>query len=418
MSTSVCFLSRQRLVGNTNGSSRYVLSIVDHLTRNGLSVHYVCPVPSVFGRWPFLYLRKEISAFSSYSIRGAVRCGPVVINPDLRVWGQAAVALLDLLSRRLGLGLPQLGRVRTPPMHEDLELSEKERAYLARVAGPLADAILCDYGTMAAAISAVSRPDAPSAVIMHELFSSRDPTIDPEVEARMLTRADVVITIQDDEAECIRRHAPQARLMPAPMAVEAAHEAQPGEDDTLLFVASQTPANIEGLNWFAAKVWPILRRRRPTLRLDVVGTVARGIGPMPEGIRMLGLIPDLGPLYETAGVVVSPLRSGTGLKIKLIEAMAAGKCIVGTSVTSQGVEQLVADTMCIQDNAERFAEAVLALAANAHERRRLGEASLALARARFSPNVCYDGLLRFLGQARRRSDPVVRDQPKVAGASL
>src|SRR5262249_40456797 len=56
---SVCLISRQRIIGKTNGSSAYILSIVEYLKANGFRIHYVSPSPSTFGRWPFMRLRAE-----------------------------------------------------------------------------------------------------------------------------------------------------------------------------------------------------------------------------------------------------------------------------------------------------------------------------------------------------------------------
>ncbi len=409
MTRSVCFISRQRIVGETNGSSSYVLSIIRYLTRRGLEVHYVCPTPSVFGRWPYLYLRPEMAMLASYRIRGGVKLGRLVLNPDVRVLGRAVLALIDVFTARAGLKLPRLGRVTAPSMYTPQPLSPEDRAYLQHHAAPHADAILCDYAVTTPCIEVVGRPESPSAVIMHDLFSAFHPHIALQDELALLSRAGLVVAIQPEEAEAVAAAAPGQDIVVAPMAIAPVAHAQAGDPDRLLFVGSHTPANVEALNWFVDHVWPLLKEARPGLRLDVAGTVSRGMGPVPPRVNLLGLVPDLKSAYENAGLVISPLRSGTGLKIKLIEAMGWGKAVVATSVTTQGVHDLVSGAVRVTDDPQRFAAEILALAGDDARRREMGERGIALVREYFNEDRCYARIYDHLtGGTAAQAQPIGR----------
>ena len=400
MARSVCVLSRQRIVGETNGSSIYLLSIVKYLVANGLQVHYVCPSPSVFGRWPFLWLRPEMEAFSSYRIRGAWKFGRLVINPDLRVLLQAAVAVFDVIAARLKLPLRRFGRPASHSIFTPETLREADKRYLAKIARPLADAILCDYASLAPAIAFVGRDDARSAVVMHDLFSAHYPEVDSETEFAWLSLADLIIAIQAKEAGAVSTRLPHTQVIVAPMALTSVEQAQPGDSDQLLFVGSYTAPNIEALNWFLRKVWPLVRERRTSLRLQVAGAVCRGVSETPDGVSLLGLVDDLRPLYRQAGVVISPLRSGTGLKIKLIEALSQGKAVIATSATTFGVEELMQGAVVVADPEMAFAEGVLELAQDERRRLLMGEQGIGLVRRHFSPEACYRGIYEFLSQTK------------------
>jgi succinoglycan biosynthesis protein ExoO len=139
---------------------------------------------------------------------------------------------------------------------------------------------------------------------------------------------------------------------------------------------------------------------RPTAKLLVAGSVGRAVGVLPRNARTLGVVDALAPLYREAGVVIAPLKSGSGLKIKLIEALAAGKAVVGTAVSAQGVEPLVAPAMLIADQPEMFACAVLDLLADRPRRLALATAALACVETHFSPRVCYTPLIESLGSDR------------------
>jgi succinoglycan biosynthesis protein ExoO len=280
--------------------------------------------------------------------------------------------------------------------------------YVARRTPAGAQAILCDYAYLAPLAPFAMAPEAPSLVIMHDLISARVADraaesatgkvaqLSPEEEFRLLGLADGVIAIQAGEAERVRAASPGTHVLLAPHGVDAVEAPQPGLDDTLLFVGSNTAPNIVGLEWFFREIWPGVRAARPAARLKIAGSVDRAMGPPPEGALFLGVVDDLASLYREAGVVISPLYTGSGLKIKLIEALAAGKAVVGTPVTAQGVEPLVAGAMVLAAQPKEFAKAVAQLLGDGPRRERLGAAALACARAHFSTHAAFADLVSFV----------------------
>jgi succinoglycan biosynthesis protein ExoO len=220
-----------------------------------------------------------------------------------------------------------------------------------------------------------------------------------DAELRLLSQADTVVAIQADEAAWVRMNLPSVVI--APHAAPIADAAQPGENDRLLFVGSNTAPNIVGLTRYYHEIWPHILARRPEARLTVAGSVARAMGPPPPGVDQLGVVADLGALYGAAGVVISPLYTGSGLKIKLIEALAAGKAAVGTSVTIQGVRDIVEGAILVEDDPVRFADAVVRLLGDADARRELGEAALACARTHFSPDQTFKDFVAAVRGGKR-----------------
>src|SRR5690349_8171038 len=73
----ISVLSRQRIIGNTNGSSTSLLSLCEALRRDGHVLHLLCPSPAMFGRWPALVMGPEMAIFRSIKIRGAPRIGNI-----------------------------------------------------------------------------------------------------------------------------------------------------------------------------------------------------------------------------------------------------------------------------------------------------------------------------------------------------
>lgn len=158
--------------------------------------------------------------------------------------------------------------------------------------------------------------------------------------------------------------------------------------DRVLFTGTMSyPPNADGVAWFVEAVLPLLRERRPGVVLEVVG---RNPGENvlrlhdPGRVEVLGRVPDLRPHFEQAGVVVVPLRSGSGTKLKLLEAMAAGRPIVATTIGAEGVEVRDGEHLHVADGPEGFARAVEALLSDPTAATAMGESGRRVARDRYS----------------------------------
>ncbi len=399
----VTLLSRQRIVGATNGSSAYVLAIAGALKNAGYAVDYIGVSPKIFGRWAVFRLKPEIAAFDRYHVHGGARFGNIVLARDPRVWAASALAVLERGLSKFGV---QPGWSKAAEYAQGAPATTADQLYAARHAAPGAALVLCDYAYLAP-MAPYALAGAPSAIIMHDLISARVADakeaatqkvaqMSAAEEFALLGMGDAVVAIQAEEAQRVAEALPGRRVLVAAHGVPVAPAAQAGADDALLFVGSNTAPNIVGLEWFFAEIWPLVRAARPAARLKVAGSVARALGAAPEGVSILGVVDDLAPLYAEAGVVISPLYTGSGLKIKLIEALAAGKAVVGTRVTAQGVEEIVADAMALADAPEAFAAAIIDLIGNRARRAALGQAALTCAERHFSVQAAFKPLIAYV----------------------
>jgi succinoglycan biosynthesis protein ExoO len=403
---SACIISRQRVVNAASGSSAYLLSICEVLRDRGIAIHLVCPSPGIFGRVPVLVMAPEMRVFSSIKIHGAWQLGRVFLARDPRVLIVAVRTIADRLLVRLGLRRKL--RVARAPYSVMLPWTDRDLLFIARYAKPHADMLIADYAFLAGSFPYALRPDAPSAIVMHDLFSRQvKPTggfgtrdfaglVDEATEMRLLEQADAVVAIQADEADIVRRLLPDQRVIVAPMIAKPVSLPQPGVGYETLFVGSDTAANVDGLRWFIDEVWPAVVTAESRATLQVAGTVGQAVGSVPDTVNLLGRLPDLSALYQKVAVVVSPLRGGSGLKIKLVEALANGKSIVATNVTMQGIEAMGAGAVEVVDDSAGFAAAVNRLLADPELRRVRGGAALAAANTIFGPARGHAELADFL----------------------
>lgn len=136
--------------------------------------------------------------------------------------------------------------------------------------------------------------------------------------------------------------------------------------DRVLFAGSlDTPTNTEALRWFLSAAWPALRRLRPHATLQVVGRRAPAelIAELlaHPGVTVEVDVPDMAPYLAAASVSINPMRSGSGVNIKMVDAMAAGLPVVSTAVGSRGMHWEPGRDLLVADDPEGFARAVARL---------------------------------------------------------
>lgn len=157
----------------------------------------------------------------------------------------------------------------------------------------------------------------------------------------------------------------------------------PEERPVLLFTGTMNyHPNVEGIGWFAERVWPRVRAELPTAELVVVGrdpsAAVRALGEL-DGITVTGGVPDVAPYFAAAHVVVVPLLSGGGTRLKIVEAAASGRAIVSTARGAEGLDVRDGRELVLADDPERFARETIALLRDAPCRARLATAARAFA---------------------------------------
>lgn len=118
--------------------------------------------------------------------------------------------------------------------------------------------------------------------------------------------------------------------------------------------------NIEGLLWFVESVWPIVIARYPDAECHIAGRnpSEKILNLSQKGIVVHGEVEDAQAFVKTHPISIVPLLSGSGMRVKILEAMALERCIISTSV---GAEGIISDGLLIADTVKTFAERLIEL---------------------------------------------------------
>lgn len=135
-------------------------------------------------------------------------------------------------------------------------------------------------------------------------------------------------------------------------------------------------ANTQGLEWFLRQVWPLVQQKCPNLKFYIAGRKMneehrRYYANFPN-VQPIGEVADAEIYHHSQDVMVVPLLAGSGMRVKIIEAMAWGKPIVATSIAAEGIEYENGRDIQIADTPENFANAVVRLVSSPNLCRTMG----------------------------------------------
>lgn len=220
------------------------------------------------------------------------------------------------------------------------------------------------------------------------------PRWDEKLERQCLSRADIIISIQKEDYACFKQILPNSEVVNMPMAASVLDtKVKKQITGRCLFIGGGASHNIHGLTWFLHNIWPKIIHENPSASLHVCGDVCNGINideyNKQAQIIFRGRIKNLFTEYEKASVCIVPLMVGSGLKLKLIEAMSYGRACISTKIGVQGIEAVSEYGVVVVDDAEDFAIAVLSLLNNSQKRELFEIMNKQFVRSCFSPDVIY-----------------------------
>jgi len=158
--------------------------------------------------------------------------------------------------------------------------------------------------------------------------------------------------------------------------------------DLVFLGAMDWMPNIDGVRYFLEEILPLIRARRPSASVAIVGrnpsSELRRLAESLPDVTVTGTVDDVRPYLWGGTVSIVPLRIGGGTRLKIYEAMASGIPVVSTAIGAEGLEINPPQDIRIEDEPQEFADQCLALLDDQKARNSVADAALTLVREHFS----------------------------------
>ncbi|HUO14440.1 MAG TPA: glycosyltransferase family 4 protein [Verrucomicrobiae bacterium] len=224
-----------------------------------------------------------------------------------------------------------------------------------------------------------------------------------------------VIAVSEHDRKLMSEWVDAARITVMPTGVDLEQygpvaSAQNCDRPLVIFVgAMDWEPNIDGVEYFCRQIWPAVQTKLPTARFRIVGRNpdARVLSLASDTVEVTGRVPSVIEHLREAIVVVVPLRIGGGTRLKIYEAMAAGRALVSTSIGAEGLNVHHGLDIVLSDDPSNFADCIVSLVNEVEYRRRMERAAAKLVEQYGWPVIAekfeeiLEGVIRQPGQISR-----------------
>jgi len=204
-------------------------------------------------------------------------------------------------------------------------------------------------------------------------------------EQKILNSADGILTITDEDAAEIKRIGITTAVRTIGIPLDTQQFKTDYTANTFYFVGSMNwGPNIEALQYLIHEIWPGIKSRIPDAELHLIGSFMDSQKIISgEGVQVHGFVNDLNDIYLKEGILLCPILSGSGVRIKVLEAMSKGAPILSTPKGAEGIQH---DTNClfIAESTADFIEKSIQLHATLSLRKELGENARTLIQNNYS----------------------------------
>ena len=174
-------------------------------------------------------------------------------------------------------------------------------------------------------------------------------------EISNLNTVDLLATISNTDAETFRNLGIKTPMVTIPVAMEVQSKKTTFSTDSIFFLGSMNwQPNSEAVDWLVNRIFPALKKVMPESQLNLAGSFMNGKLPSnkDKGIRNHGFVENSTDFMLTKGILVLPIKSGSGVRMKLLEALSLGIPVVTTPIGAQGINDFSA--VCIAETEEEF----------------------------------------------------------------
>lgn len=160
--------------------------------------------------------------------------------------------------------------------------------------------------------------------------------------------------------------------------------------------------NLEGLNWFLDEVWPRVRNIHPTARLRIAGrnTPAALKKRQIPGVEFMGEVRSAVKFINDHQILIVPLLSGSGMRVKILEGLFLGKTVITTTVGMEGIDARQGEEILLADTPDDFARCIALCLKDPEFARRIGRQAQSFASSHFDSRKIALQVLQKYSQTR------------------
>jgi polysaccharide biosynthesis protein PslH len=216
-----------------------------------------------------------------------------------------------------------------------------------------------------------------------------------DLERKWIPKFGIVLTTSEED----RARVPHPNVVVYPNALPVIEAPSVPEENCILFSGNlEYHPNIEAVRWFASAIWPMVRDRNPGLTWNLIGRNPEAIRAFVKNdprVRVIGPVEDAVAIIAAARVAVVPLLSGSGTRFKILEAWAAQRAVVSTTLGAEGLGAQNCEHVLLAGDASDFARAIQALLDDPARARSIGQAGRALYLDRYTWPAAWKKLANY-----------------------
>lgn len=212
-------------------------------------------------------------------------------------------------------------------------------------------------------------------------------------ELHLLGKYDAIITLSENDRDTLQKELPHipTYISPFPITLPDINEQALGSfHNKLVYLGGeQHYPNKDAVEWFLTDIWPEIFYKRPQFKFYIIGkwnnkTIKKY--SYLQNVVFTGFIPSLSEIL-TSSIMIVPLRIGSGIRTKILDAMANGVPVVSTSIGCEGLAVKSNENIIIADQKNSFVEAVLELAEDFDLMKKLSYNGLKFIRCNYTQSV-------------------------------
>lgn len=155
--------------------------------------------------------------------------------------------------------------------------------------------------------------------------------------------------------------------------------------------------NIEGISWFLKEVWNPIRMELPQLKLRLAGRKMPEdlLKYPPENVEVLGEVKSANDFINSQGIMIVPLLTAGGMRVKIIEAMALEKVVIATRIGAEGIDYIKGEHLIIANTPAEFVTEITNLLNDPQRVQKIGNQARKLIEDKYDNKLLTRDLINF-----------------------